>query len=119
MPFTDVKTDVTIIAGRMASVLQPMNISISKLFKLLVCNKWNHWLSGETQNTHSYRFHLLFRICTWILEAWQSLPETIMAESFTKTLDGSEDDIFFKDEGQDDSVDDDDDDDIEDDKVIY
>lgn len=65
----------------MTSLLQPLEVSINK------CEgraKWNQWIAeghkSITPTGHIRRPDLAL-VCTWVLEAWQSIPETMVAET--------------------------------------
>ena len=67
-------TDLIIIPFGMTSLLQPLNVSINKLFKDGLHRCWSVWImSGEKTYTKSERMRKidLPMICGWIIKVWE------------------------------------------------
>ena len=100
------KTDVAIIPGGMTSILQPLDVSVNKPFKNKLHDLWTEWMStGEKSFTKGggVRAPDLALICKWIVHVWQELDPQIIVHSFVKccissALDGSQDDVVWKDD---------------------
>ena len=100
------KTDVAIIPGGMTSILQPLDVSVNKPFKNKLRDLWTEWMStGEKSFTKGGRVRApdLALICKWIVHVWQELDPQIIVHSFVKccissALDGSQDDVVWKDD---------------------
>ena len=81
------KTDVAIIPGGMTSILQPLDVSVSKPFKNKLRDLWTEWMStGEKSFTKGGRVGApdLALICKWIVHVWQELDPQIIVHSFVK-----------------------------------
>jgi hypothetical protein len=103
---TDYKTNLAVIPGGMTCMLQPLDVSIKKPMKQMLQIKWNEWYcSGPQSFTAGGRRRRkpeLEEICQWIVDCWQQLDPAIIQRAFKKCcisnhLDGTEDDILFKD----------------------
>lgn len=100
---SETKTEQVIIPGGMTSMLQPLDVCINKPFKCQLKKMYTQWMSTaphELTPTGRLRRPSLTLICSWIIKAWDSIPEDLIKKSFKKTgisnaLDGSEDDKLF------------------------
>ena len=105
----NMNTDLAIIPGGMTSVLQPLDVSLNKPFKSNLRSKWNSWLDGQVLSqgcSEKIRRPRLSLMCTWIIKAWQEIPEAMVRKSFkkcyiTNALDGSEDHLIYEDDRED------------------
>jgi hypothetical protein len=98
-----VDTDLPVISGGLASVLQPTDVSVNKPFKDNV--RKLHMQSTaegghELTPTRNIRRPLIEIMCNWIVEAWNMVSMKINMKSFLKTgitnaLDRSEGDILW------------------------
>ena len=99
-------TDITVIPGRLTSILQPLDISFKKPFKDQLRERWTTWMvEGQKRFTAAgnMRAASLATVSSWVLGAWQVIPEEIVVGSFKKcgisnSLDGTEDDILWEEE---------------------
>jgi hypothetical protein len=96
-------TDLPVISGGLASVLQPTDVSVNKPFKDNV-RKLHMQLTAEGGHeltpTGNIRRLLTEIICNWIVQAWNIVSMKINMKSFLKTgimnaLDRSEGDMFW------------------------
>ena len=123
------KTDLCVIPGGLTSALQPLDVCLNKPFKDRLRKTWTEWmLSGNQQTTkggHLKRPDITL-ICSWVKDAWESIPSEMIRRSFLKcgisnAMDGSEDDAVYSDETDDDDstpLTDDDEDDVYDDCAL-
>ena len=89
----------------MTSILQPLDVCVNKPFKNQLHHLWATWMmDGEKTFTKTGRTRKpeLETICKWILEAWESIPNELICQSFLKTsisnnLDGTQDDAIWAD----------------------
>jgi hypothetical protein len=103
------KTELVVIPGGMTSVLQPMDVSINKSFKDRLRQQYLTWIADpacELTETGEIKCAAPSEVVQWVLAAWKAIPESIIIRSFRKccisnVLDGSEDDILWKDDVED------------------
>ena len=120
-------TDLAIIPGGMTSLLQPLDVSMNKPFKDGFRRRWTDWMmSGEYTFTKGGRQRKadLPTICSWILGAWEEISPDIVRRSFLKCcisnqMDGTEDDIIWEDELQEEEAATQEDPDSEDEDLLY
>ena len=101
-------TDIAIIPGGMTSILQPLDVSVNKPFKVLMRKRWQQWMEdGDHTFTAGGKMRKVteLMICQWIKDAWKELDISCIVNGFKKTcisnkLDGSEDDLLWNDEEQ-------------------
>ena len=110
----DSNTDLAIIPGGLTSILQPLDVSINKPFKCYMRELWNEWLDGSMGNqtttaTGRLRKPDLDVMCRWIVDAWKKIPQDMVIKSFkkcciTNALDGTEDNLIYESDTDDDSA---------------
>ena len=89
----------------MTSMLQPLDVSVNKPFKVLLRRTWNEWMmSGQHTYTPAgnMRCPEMALMCQWIVDAWQAIDPAIIIKSFLKccisnAMDGTQDDIVWDD----------------------
>lgn len=97
------KTMSIIIAGRMTSVLQPLNVTVNKTMKSILQLKWTEWY---TKGQHTYTLggriikYELEDICKWI-NTWDELDAAIIVKAYKKwrilnKLSSTKDDIIYE-----------------------
>ena len=99
------KTQQAVIPGGLTSVLQPLDVCLNKPFKDHVRKNWISWMgSDQVERTAGGNLKKpgLSTVVTWVKEAWDSLPDSMVSRSFLKTgisnrMDGSEDDMLWED----------------------
>ena len=102
-PFKKDNTDLAVIPRGLTSVLQPLDVSLNKLFKDRVRQKWMTWMAEEIHEVRTgglQKKPSVQLMCQWIGEAWHDIPREMVAESFlkcgiTNSMNGSEDDFVF------------------------
>lgn len=100
----ELRTEIAVIPGGLTSVLQPLDVCVNKPFKDGVRRLYTDWMAGgghALTPTGKVKRPSVELVCSWILEAWRSLPADLISESFKKTgianaLDGSEDDQLWE-----------------------
>ena len=98
------KTQQAVIPGGLTSVLQPLDVCLNKPFKDHVRKNWISWMgSHQVERTAGGNLKKpgLSTVVTWVKEAWDSLPDSMVSRSFLKTgisnrMDGSEDDLLWE-----------------------
>ena len=78
-------TELAVILEGLASQLQPLDVSINKIFKVYMKEEWNKWMMVETQ------------------DEWSRVREDIIVKFLKKNgisnfLDGSEDHLIYEEE---------------------
>lgn len=108
------RSDLVIIPGGMTSQLHPLDVSVNKVFKAHLREKYNLWLISEE--------HLLTPsgkrkrpscglLCSWVAAAWNAVDTEIIRKAFVKCCisnnpDGSEDHLIGRGEDDDEDPDD-------------
>lgn len=80
-------TDVIVIPDGLTSVLQPLDVCLSKPFKDRVRERWTTWMvEGEKSLTPAgnVKAASLTTVASWVLETWRDLPDEMVARSFKK-----------------------------------
>ena len=106
-------THLVVIPGSMTSILQPMDAVVNKPFKAALKQKWAEWMiHGEHTFTKGGNMRKVDMptICRWIVDAWKELPIKTVVKGFKKCsisnmLDGTEDDILWMDDADNDDDD--------------
>lgn len=92
-------TAVQLIPPGMTCVLQPVDVSWNKSMKSKVRAMWDEWLEqGEQEFTRTgKRKRARYdTVATWVVKAWQELPQEMIEASFVKcgiSGDATEDDL--------------------------
>ena len=102
-------TELVVMPGGITSVLQPMDVSINKLFKDRLRQQYLTWIldpTRELRETGKIKRAAPSEVTRWMLAAWKTIPEGIIIRSFKKcyisnALVSSKDDILWEDDGED------------------
>ena len=101
---TKLKMHLAVILGGLTSQLQPLDISVNKLFKKLMHEEWTKWIEAPTHHvTPAGRVKrpLISNVCEWVKNSWQRVKSETILKSLKKcgisnALDGSEDNILYE-----------------------
>ncbi|MCG7877729.1 MAG: hypothetical protein N0C90_15530 [Candidatus Thiodiazotropha endolucinida] len=99
------KTRQAVIPGGTTSLLQPLDVCLNKPFKSNMRNLWNDWMvNGEKTLTKAGNLRRpdITTVCSWVIEAWNMIPASMVLKSFLKcgisnNMDGTEDDELYSD----------------------
>ena len=101
--------DVAVIPGGLASILQPLDVSVNHPFKSHLQGLWSAWMaSGAPQRTAAGNLKRpLPTVVQWVKNAWDSIDSKIIKKSFKKccisnNMDGTEDDRLWEDKDDED-----------------
>ena len=71
---TKLKTHLAVIAGGLTSQLQPLDVSVNKLFKGFMREEWTKWIEAPTHHvtpTGRVKWPLISNVCEWVKNSWQ------------------------------------------------
>ena len=99
------KTQLAVIPGRLTSQLQPLDVSVNKLFKQNMHNHWKKWMTEPHHDlTPSGRMKrpTIAQVCEWVKRSLDEIRPEIIVKSFKKcgisnALEGTRDDALFQD----------------------
>ena len=76
-----------VIPGGLTKLLQPLDISVNRGFKLVLRELWEEWMTaGEHSFTKTGRMRraTYADVCQWVVTAWQHVPPTNIINGFRK-----------------------------------
>lgn len=93
------KIDIAVIPGGCTSLIQAPDVSWNKPFKAALCELYDNWLQENNQEVTkpgNVKAATPDVICNWIVEAWNKLPDELIAKFFCAcalglALDGTDD----------------------------
>lgn len=105
----DLKTQLAVVPGGLASQLQPLDVSVNKPFKALMKKEWMSWMQSvgnDLTPTGRIKKASITQVCDWILRSWNGVKKEVVVKSFKKcgisnAMDGTEDDEIYQDEESD------------------
>ncbi|KAK8780342.1 hypothetical protein V5799_018318 [Amblyomma americanum] len=83
-----IRTDMAVIPGGLTGVLQPLDVSVNRPFKVEFRMQYSEWMAnGNHDETPTGRLKraLLATVLGWILSAWNSVSTNIVTQSFKVT----------------------------------
>ena len=94
---TKLKTHLTVIPGELTSQLQPLDVSVNKLFRGFMHEEWAKWIEAPTHNvTPAGRVKRpsISNACERVKNSWQRVKTETVVKSlkkfgFSNVLDGS------------------------------
>ena len=106
--------DVAVIPGGLTPVLQPLDKCLNVPFKENMRRKYLSWMvTGPFKFTPAGKKKAPSRnlVLRWIKQSWREIPEEMVRKSFlpcgiSNALDGTEDDVIYEEEQDDDAKED-------------
>ena len=101
-------TEIAVIPGGLTSLLQPLDVSLNKPFKDYVREEWNNWMQNEEKSFTkggSMRAASLDVLCEMVIKSWDKVKTESVVKSFKKcgisnAMDGTEDDLLYESEDE-------------------
>jgi len=101
---TKLNMHLAVIPGGLASQLQPLDLSVNKLFKGFMHEEWAKRTEAPIHHiTQAGRVKRpsISNVCKWVKNPWQRVRSETIVKSFKKcgisnALDGSEDGILYE-----------------------
>ena len=84
---TDHDTILGVIPGGLTKKLQPLDITVNRVFKLHIRQAWEDWMS---EGLHTYTATGRMRrathaeVCEWVLSAWKAVKPSTIVNGFIK-----------------------------------
>lgn len=85
--FSKRNTVLSIIPGGLTKILQPLDISVNRSFKVKLRKIWESWMSdGEHSFTKTGRMRRASyaEVCDWVAEAWNDVKSETIRNGFGK-----------------------------------
>lgn len=82
-----VNSELAVIPGGLTKELQPLDIGVNRAFKVKLRAAWERWMTeGEHSFTKTMRQQRASyaTICRWIVDAWATIPASLIARAFVK-----------------------------------
>lgn len=106
------KTKLAIIPNCLTCQLQPLDMSINRIFKAFLEEEWHQWLQ-TTEHDVTPRGCLkkptVAQVCEWVVKSWNAIKTEMVINSFKKcglsnALDGTQDVVLLEDSDTSDSA---------------
>ena len=81
------ETTLAVIPGGMTKKLQPLDITVNRVFKTHVRQEWEDWMC---EGLHSYtesgkmRRATFAEVCGWVIRSWAAVKTTTITNGFKK-----------------------------------
>jgi hypothetical protein len=93
---------LAVILDGLTSQLQPLDVSVNKLFKGFMCEEWTKWIEAPTDHVTPagrVKWPSVSNVCKWVKNYWQRVTIETVVKYFKKcgisnALDGCECDIL-------------------------
>jgi transposase-like protein len=80
-------TDIAIIPGGLTKKLQPLDLTVNRVFKVKVREQWEQWMSDGIHTytgTGRMRKASHAEVCRWVVNAWESVQPSMIVKAFYK-----------------------------------
>ena len=84
---TKVKTHLAVIPGGLTSQLQPLDVSVNKLFKGFMHEEWAKWTEAPTHHVTlagRVKQPSISNVCEWVKNSWQRVKSETTVKSLKK-----------------------------------
>ena len=82
---TKLKTHLAVIPGGLTSQLQPLDISVNKLFKGFMHEEWAKWIEAAPTHHVSPAGRMkqpsISNVCEWVKNSWQRVKRETIVKS--------------------------------------
>ena len=101
----EIKTGIAVIPGGLTKQLQPLDMSLNRLFKQNMKEQWNTWTEMLDTLTGRIKITCIAQVCKRVKQTWDDIKLEIVVKSFkmygiNNVLNGTEDDTLFNDDNR-------------------
>ena len=79
----DLKTQLAVIPGGLTSQLQPLHVSVNKLFKALMKKEWTSWMQSAGNDllpTGTIKEASIAQVCDWSPRSWNGVKKEVVVK---------------------------------------